>query len=76
MSYPAIEEEPLRVVKLNNNANLFYSSVKPLMFGMIKQGAHSDKLLNIFKNYLLTDIRFYFQCKARDTLEHLSLMFQ
>lgn len=76
MSYPAIEEEPLRVVKLNNNANLFYSSVKPLMFGMIKQGAHSDKLLNIFKNYLLTDIRFYFQRKARDALEHLSLIFQ
>ena len=43
---------------------------------MIKQGAHSDKLLNVLKNYLLTNIRFYFQCKARDALEHLSLIFQ
>ena len=46
------------------------------MFGMIKQGAHSDKLLHVLKNYLLTDIRFYFQRKARDALEHLSLIFQ
>ena len=41
--------EPLRIVKPNNNANLFYSSVKPLIFGMIKQGAHSDKLSNVSK---------------------------
>ena len=49
MFYSAIGAEPLRIVKPNNNANLFYSSVKPLIFGMIKQGAHSDKLSNVSK---------------------------
>ena len=45
----------LRIVKSINHAALIYSSLKPLIFGMIKQAAHNDNsqlLKNVFIRHM------------------------
>ena len=44
MLYSAIGADILRIAKANNAANSFYSVVKSLIFKMVKQNAHNDKL--------------------------------
>ena len=54
MFYSAIGAGTLCIAKANNNVKQFYPCVSPLIFTMIKQGAHNDKLSN--KLIFLTDI--------------------
>ena len=49
--YSAIGAETIRIAKANNKADLFDLSVKPLIFKVIKQDAHNDKLSNILINF-------------------------
>ena len=48
MFYSETGAKTLFIGKGNNNPDWFYSYVKPLIFRMIKQGAHNDKLTNAF----------------------------
>ena len=45
--YSGIRAETLPNAKANNNINSFYSSVKPLIHKIVKQGAQNDKLSNV-----------------------------
>ena len=56
MFYSTVVAETSRVTKTNNNADSFYSLVKPLIFKAVKYGAHNDKLSNALKPFL-TNIR-------------------
>ena len=78
MFYSAIGAETLhwtKIAKAINKADLFYSSVKPLLFRMIKQGTCNEKLSNILI-FLFNKHQIYFKDKAKNTQEHLSLIFK
>ena len=49
MLYSAIGADTLCIAEAKNNPDSFCSTVKSLMFRMIKQGAHNDKLSNDLK---------------------------
>ena len=49
MFYSTKGAETLRIAKANYNVNLSYSSTKPPIFRMIKEGAHNNKLSKCFK---------------------------
>ena len=72
MFYSAIRTEILRIAKANNNASSFCLSVNPLIFRMIIHHAHNDKLINPLM-FQKNRHFIYFQDKAEDVEEHLSL---
>ena len=50
--YSSIGAETLRIARASNNAASFFSSVKPLISRMLKQGANASKLSNVLKKFL------------------------
>jgi len=49
--YSSIDAEILRIARASNNSNSFFSSVKPLITRMCKQGACKQRTSNILKNF-------------------------
>ena len=56
--------ETLHIAKASNNDNALFSSEKPLMFRMIKQGAYCNKLSNVLINFL-RDIKYTSKIKLK-----------
>ena len=75
MSCAAKGTETSCIAKANNNVDFFYSFVKPLIFSMIKQDTHNDKLPNASKTFLSRH-QIYFKHKAQDLQDLLSSIFQ
>ena len=73
MFYSTVVAETSRVTKTNNNADSFYSLVKPLILKAIKYGAHNDKLSNALKTFL-NKHQSYFKYKVKDVQERFSLI--
>ena len=74
MFYSATGAGTLCIAKANNNAKQFYTCVSQLIFTVIKQGAHNDKLSN--KLIFFNRHKIYFQDKAKNMQELLPLVLQ
>ena len=73
--YSSICAETLRVARVSNNSNYISSSTKPLVIGMLKQGAYKERLSNTLCNYF-NKHQNYFQYVAKTAQELLALIFK
>ena len=73
--YSSIGAETLRIARASNNTASFFSSVKPLISRMLKQGANASKLSNVLRKFF-NKHQTYFKDKAKDSHDFISLMFQ
>ena len=73
MFWAAKRAETLCIAKASNIVS-FYSFVKPLIFGMIKQEAHNDKFSNAFKAFLSRH-QIFLKDKAQDRPDLLYSIF-
>ena len=73
--YSAIGAEILRIARASNNGDAFYSSVKPLIFRMMKQGANNHRLSNIIQKFYNRH-QVYFKNVVVNSQELLFTIFQ